>query len=82
MSDELYQRDFHAWALEQAAGLRNPGSNTLDYENLAEEIEGLARSDMKACRSQMINILKHLLKIEYVGPSETVGHWRKELRAF
>ena len=65
----LYERDFHAWCMAQAAHLRGrarPSINDeLDYTNLAEEIEGLARSDQHAIRSHLKILLLHLLKWQY-----------------
>jgi hypothetical protein len=82
MSDSLYEQDPFAWAQEQAAALRAPGSNSIDYENVAEEIESLGISIRRACRSQIENILEHLLKLEFIGPMEASVHWRKEVNAF
>jgi hypothetical protein len=81
---DLYEHDYVAWAEAQAAALRarDGGRNALDYENLAEEIEDLGRSEIHACESQIENIIEHLLKIEFVGPRETIPHWSKELRGF
>ena len=41
MSD--YDTDFYGWTQTQAAALRAKESNTLDLEDLAEEIESLGR---------------------------------------
>ena len=64
--DILYQRDFHAWCVQQAAALRArilPGANDgLDYDNLAEEIDCLGRSDRRSIKSHMRILLAHLLK--------------------
>jgi Domain of unknown function DUF29 len=62
----LYDEDFFRWTEEQAAALRQAkGSNLpLDWENLAEEIESLGRSDRRELRSQITRILRHLLKLE------------------
>lgn len=64
--DIVYEDDFHAWCTQQAARLRKrarPGANDrLDYENLAEEIETLGRSDRRAIKSQIRLLLAHLLK--------------------
>ena len=64
--DALYERDLHAWCEQQAALLRvqgRPSANGgLDYENLAEEIETLGRSQKNALRSHMVILLLHLLK--------------------
>jgi hypothetical protein len=65
-TDSLYERDLYAWCEQQVARLReraHPGANDgLDYENLAEEIEALARSQKTALRSHMVILLLHLLK--------------------
>jgi hypothetical protein len=42
-SDCTYQLDPYAWALEQARLLRERRAAELDWDNLAEEIEDLAR---------------------------------------
>ena len=81
---DLYERDYLAWTEVQAAALRagRGGENALDYDNLAEEIEDLGKSVVRACESQVENIIEHLLKIEFVGPLQTIPHWRKEIRGF
>jgi hypothetical protein len=64
----LYDTDFYGWALEQARAIRASGAarlNTLasvDWENIAEELEGLARSEAKELRSRYRRLLLHLLK--------------------
>ena len=62
----LYDEDFVRWTEEQAAALRRAkGSNlALDWENLAEEIESLGKSDRRELRSQITRILRHLVKLE------------------
>jgi Domain of unknown function DUF29 len=67
----LYDEDFVLWTEEQAALLRNARDSNppLDWENLAEEIASLGRSDRRALASQMRRILHHLLKM---GASPTV----------
>ena len=82
MSDSLYERDPFAWSQEQAAALRAPGSNSIDFENVAEEIESLGVSIRRACTSQIENILEHFLKLEFIGPPEPNLHWRKEINRF
>jgi hypothetical protein len=81
---DLYDQDYVAWAETQAAALRarGGGRNALDYDNLAEEIEDLGKSETRACESQIENIIEHLLKIEFVGPVETIPHWKAEIVGF
>jgi hypothetical protein len=62
---ELYQRDSYSWALEQAALLRARRFAELDLENLAEEIDGLARAEARELRSRYATLLSHLLKWEF-----------------
>ncbi|WP_207459396.1 DUF29 domain-containing protein [Azospirillum sp. SYSU D00513] len=75
-----YDRDFYAWTREQAARLREAaatGTNLpLDWENLAEEIESLGRSDFNGLTSQMTRIIEHLLKLELSPASDPRKGWR------
>lgn len=77
-ADVVYEDDFHAWCTQQAARLRGrarPGANDgLDYENLAEEIETLGRSDRRAIKSQLRLLLAHLLKWRY-QPERRGASW-------
>jgi hypothetical protein len=86
----LYDKDLVAWSHQQAAALRaaaRTGSNQLvDWENLAEEIEDLGRSQRAALRSQIRRIIRHLVKLEYSraidprrGWVETIGDARSEI---
>ncbi len=83
-ASDLYDRDYLAWTEVQAGALRarKGGENALDYDNLAEEIEDLGKSEQRACDSQVGNIIEHLLKIEFVGPAQTIPHWSKEIYGF
>ncbi|MFL5123282.1 MAG: DUF29 family protein, partial [Microvirga sp.] len=47
LEESLYERDFYAWLQDQAAKLRARSHNDLDWENLAEEIESVGRSERK-----------------------------------
>jgi Domain of unknown function DUF29 len=61
-TESSYERDFYAWTVEQARALRTRRPEKLDWENLAEEIESLGRSDRRQVRSRLEVILMHLLK--------------------
>jgi len=78
----LYDEDFVRWTEEQAAALRRAkGSNLpLDWENLAEEIESLGKSDRRELRSQITRILRHLLKLEASPAAEPRAGWRTTIR--
>jgi hypothetical protein len=80
--DDLYARDFVQWAEEQAALLRHAkGSNLpLDWDNLAEEIESLGRSQRTELKSQTRRILRHLFKLVASPAAEPRGGWRATIR--
>jgi hypothetical protein len=59
---DLYERDFYAWANEQAALLRSGRLNDADILNIAEEIESMGRSEKRELVSRLKVLLLHLLK--------------------
>jgi type II secretory pathway component PulM len=81
---DLYDRDFYAWTQDQAARLRALAARNdgLDAANLAEEVEGLGRSDRRAAGSLIEKLLLHLLKLAWHPAMENRAHWRAEVRAF
>ena len=80
MADALYEQDFIAWTEQQARLLRGEaarGSNrALDWENLAEEVEGLGRSERRELSSQLRRIMEHLWKLEFSPAVEPRAGWR------
>jgi len=80
-----YDRDFHDWAESQARALRGRQSTALDWDNLAEEIESLGRSDQREVTSRLTTLLVHLLKWRYQPDlrteswSDTIARERIEL---
>ena len=75
----LYDKDFVAWSKQQAEALRaaaRSGSNQrLDWQNLAEEIEGLGISQRSVLRSQIRRIIRHLIKLEHSRAIEPRRGW-------
>jgi hypothetical protein len=61
----LYEQDFYAWTQEQGALLRDRKTRTLDYDNLAEEVESLGKSQQHALESRLEKLVLHLLKWRY-----------------
>jgi hypothetical protein len=80
-ADLLYEEDFYAWTQQQAELLRRlPAiSNALDIEHIAEEIEDLGRSDLRAAQSFCEHIIGHFLKIEFSGLDQPTDHWSDEI---
>lgn len=57
-----YEDDFVAWLEDQAGRARRGEVEGLDLENIAEELEGMARSDRREIRTRLTVLLVHLLK--------------------
>ena len=74
-----YQSDFHQWTKDQADALRRRAANQLDYDNLAEEIEALGRSDRHEIDSRLEVLIVHLLKLAY-QPAQASASWRGSVR--
>jgi len=74
----LYQTDFFAWTREQGAKLRARAHNDIDWENAAEEIESLGRSEQREIVSRLVVALLHLLKWQY-QPDKRKGGWRASI---
>jgi hypothetical protein len=58
----LYESDFHAWALEQAALVRSRSANAVDWDHVAEELEDLGKAVRGELKSRYRVLLMHLLK--------------------
>jgi hypothetical protein len=69
-----YEIDFAAWA----DALREDRFGDLDTENLAEEIEGMARAERKAVRSQLQRLMVHLLK-QRLQPEHRSKSWEASM---
>ena len=57
-----YEDDAHAWALQQAELLRLGRFQDLDIENLAGEVEDVARRERRELVSRLALVYQHLLK--------------------
>ena len=86
MSD-LYDSDVVEWSERQGELLRRlaarqPSNEALDWENIAEEIESVGRSELNAVQSLLVQALRHDLKALAWPCSLHVPHWRSEAIAF
>ena len=75
----LYDTDPALWAERQADALRRHAHNEIDWENVAEEIESLTRSDKREIRSRLVVICAHLLKWQF-QPEARSTSWRGSIR--
>jgi len=64
---ELYEKDFYLWVMENLKLLKNREYDLADWENLLEEIEDMARRELKSLISLMAVIMEHIYKWVAVG---------------
>ncbi len=75
----LYEQDYNLWLLTTAQLLRDRQLEQIDYDNLIEEIESMGRSDKRALRSNLEQLLMHLLKWKYQANRRT-GSWERSIK--
>jgi hypothetical protein len=73
--EDLYEKDFYAWANEQAALLRAGNLSAADLANIAEEIESMGKREKRELVNRLGVILLHLLKWQF-QPGLQSHSWR------
>ncbi len=80
----LYDTDYHLWILETLRKLENKDFESLDLENLIEEVSDLSRREKRKLESLLTRLLEHLLKLKYwySEKDHNQNHWQREIRNF
>jgi hypothetical protein len=79
--DTLYHRVSYAGTQEPAARLqRMTGRNEVDAGDLAEEMAGLGKRELRDLRSHLRKLLIHLLKLAGSPSTAPKAHWRVGIR--
>ncbi len=81
---KLYEIDDYLWLQETLKLLKNNDFNSLDLENLIEELEGLGKNSFNKVRSLLRQIIIHLLLLEHWQEEYALNHrhWMGEIIAF
>jgi hypothetical protein len=85
MADQAraYDSDLVLWTESQARALRDAGhagtNLPIDWENVAEEIEALGKSQARELASRLRTILVHLIKLQASRVPEPRGGWRETI---
>lgn len=77
MSD-LYETDILEWSEQQAELLRRRAANEIDWDNIAEEIEDVGRSEWHAVESLLGQSLRDMLKAAAWPQSRDAPSWRAD----
>jgi hypothetical protein len=64
-ASDLYEQDFYAWSVRQAALLRAGKLSEADIENIVEEIESMGRGEKRELVNRLVVLILHLLKWRY-----------------
>ena len=84
--EQLYERDFYAWAQTQAKELRRFARTRpnlpLDLAHIAEEIRDLGKSERDTVFSFAELIMQHLLLVEHSASRDNRTHWLDEIDQF
>ncbi len=65
-----YDTDFYAWSLRQAELIRRGALDQIDAENIAEEVESLARKERHSVEKRLRTLIEHLLKLSFFTLSD------------
>ena len=66
MPANLYETDLAAWAMNSAALVRSGAELDEEHrEQIAEELEWMAKNDRRERNSRTTTLMTHLLKIKY-----------------
>ncbi len=74
----LYERDFYLWIDEQVRLLKEGRLQQLDIVNLIDEVEDLGIHEKNAIKSNLVVVLKHLLKYQF-QPRRRSRSWLSSL---
>lgn len=80
----LYESNYLQWLEETIKCLRARQLEEVDYENLIEELENLAKNEKRRVRSLLEQIIRHLLLYQYwyLEKPRNTNHWAAEIISF
>jgi hypothetical protein len=80
----LYDTDYNLWVIETVKHLQNRNFDSIDWENLIEEVSDLSRRDKKKLKSLLKRLFEHLLKLKYwqLEGERNKNHCQREILNF
>ncbi|TRV12707.1 MAG: DUF29 domain-containing protein [Microcystis wesenbergii Mw_MB_S_20031200_S109] len=80
----LYDSDYQLWLENTINQLRRGDFQSVDWQNVLEELADLGKSERRALESLLTRLLEHLLKLTYWQSQRDYNQaaWKKEIRNF
>ncbi|MFP4009826.1 MAG: DUF29 domain-containing protein [Spirulinaceae cyanobacterium] len=79
-TQKLYDRDFVEWCEVTVSQLKAKKFESLDIDNLIEEIAGLANGDKRELKNRLTVLLAHILKRVYLDSPQNFRGWELTIR--
>lgn len=79
MNSSTYENDFYAWTKEQVDLLKTGQLHEIDWQNIAEEIEDMGRSEKRQLESRLEILIMHLLKWQF-QPNLRCRSWQLTIK--
>ncbi len=76
-----YEKDFALWSAEQAALIRSGKLDQIDIENIAEEVESLAREERRKIDAHLQATLMQMMRWRYQSEYRC-GKWESDLLTY
>ena len=76
----MYETDFHQWAIDQADHLRSGTFEQLDLLHLLEEVEGMGSDKRSALTNRYAVLIAHLLKWQFQPEKNHGRSWANTIR--
>ena len=83
-TNDLYERDFYSWSMQQADALKSRDLKAIDWENVIEEIADLGKAQQHNWEAFCARVIEHMLKIDYYreATEKVLEQWLQEILDF
>ena len=83
-TNDLYERDFYSWSMQQADALKSRDLKAIDWDNVIEEIADLGKTQQHNWEAFCARVIEHMLKIDYYreATEKVLEHWLQEILDF
>ncbi|NEO17285.1 MAG: DUF29 domain-containing protein [Moorea sp. SIO4G2] len=83
-TSRLYDHDYQLWLEATIKQLRSGDFTHVDWENLLDELESMAKKNKRAVKSLLTRLWEHLLKLKYWESERAynANKWKAEITTF